>query len=166
MMYSDLSTKTDYLDWFDRERIKNPLAVTLTLKQRLESNTFRGKFGSKVDLIKVSENTRHFLNRLNQSVYGKGFTRYNKRLSVIPVMEGNSYIRFHIHMTLEKPNHIDQIEFEMLITECWLNTHYGYNNIKINPIHDYMGWISYKLKTKSKSDGVHSSVDVDNVSLN
>ncbi len=160
-----LPTKSDYLDYFDKRRVPNPVAVTLTMKQRIESNDFRGRFGVNLDPIKVSENTRHFLNRLNQSVFGKGFLRYGKRLSVIPVTEGNAVIRLHIHMTLERPEHLNLNEFERLISECWSKTTFGYHNIKIKPIYDYMGWIEYKLKSKSKDEGLHSSVDWDNVFL-
>ena len=161
----NLPTKTNYLDYLDQRRVPNPVSVTLTLKQRIECNDFKGRFGINLDPIKVSENTRHFMNRLNQSVFGKGFLRYGKRLSVIPVIEGNSFIRLHVHMTLEKPNHIDINEFEQLISKCWSKTKFGYNNIKIKPIDNYMGWVDYTLKNKSKGEGFRSSVDWDNVFL-
>ena len=93
----NLPTKSDYLDYFDQRRVPNPIAVTLTMKQRIESNDFKGRFGINLDPIKVSENTRHFLNRLNQSVFGKGFLRYGKRLSVIPVRRKQVYPFSHTH---------------------------------------------------------------------
>ena len=161
----NLPTKTDYLDYFDQRRVPNPIAVTLTMKQRIESNDFKGRFGINLDPIKVSENTRHFLNRLNQSVFGKGFLRYGKRLSVIPVTEGNKFIRLHIHMTLERPDHMNLDEFEMLISQCWSKTKFGYNDIQIKPIDHYDGWMDYILKNKSKGEGLQSSVDWDNVFL-
>ena len=159
-----LPTKNDYLDYFDSRRVSNPLAVTLSLKQRIELNDFKG-LGLKIDKTETSKNTRHFLNRLNQSVFGKGFNRYNRRLAAIPVIEGNSFIRFHVHLTLQRPDHIEPRIFEKLIYDCWSKTTFGYHNIKIKPIYDYMGWIEYKLKSKSKDEGLHSSVDWDNVFL-
>ena len=50
----NLPTKTDYLDYFDQRRVPNPIAVTLTMKQRIESNDFKGRFGINLDPIKVS----------------------------------------------------------------------------------------------------------------
>ena len=52
----NLPTKSDYLDYFDQRRVPNPIAVTLTMKQRIESNDFKGRFGINLDPIKVSEN--------------------------------------------------------------------------------------------------------------
>jgi len=161
----NLPTKTDYFNYFNDNRVPNAVAVTLTMKQRIESSDFRGRFGVTLDPIRVSENTRHFLNRVNQSVFGKGFLRYGKRLSVIPVTEGNAVIRLHIHMTLERPEHMNLGEFERLISECWSKTKFGYNDIQIKPIDHYEGWMGYILKNKSKSEGLQSSVDWDNVFL-
>lgn len=160
-----LPTKSDYLDFFDNRRVPNAIAVTLTLKQRIESNDYKGRFGANLDLIKVSENTRQFMNRLNKRVFGNGFVRYGKRLSVIPVNEGDESIRHHVHMTLERPDRLSLIEFEKLVSECWSKTKFGYNNIQINPIDDYVGWVSYTLKIKTKGEGLQSSVDWDNVFL-
>lgn len=156
---------TDLEDWFNEKRVSNPIAVTLTLKQKVETDKFRGRFGTPIDSIKISENIRHFMNRLNQQIFKKAFVRFGKRLSVIPVIEGNSRIRYHVHMTLQKPDCLDLPEFHSLISKCWVETQYGYNNIKIKPIYDYEGWISYTLKSKSKVGGIQSSVDLDNVFL-
>lgn len=160
-----LAQKSDFFEFFEGRRVPHAIAVTLTLKQKVQIDDFRGRFEQRLDRINVSENTRHFMNRLNQRVFGKGYLRYGNRLSVIPVIEGNSFIRLHIHMTIEKPNHLSLRQFEILVTECWSKTRFGYNNIKIKPIHDYEGWINYKLKNKSKGEGLQSSVDWDNVYL-
>jgi hypothetical protein len=161
----NLPTKLDYLDFFQKKPVPNPVALTLTLKQRVESNHPKGRFGENIDSVKVSENTRHFMNRLNQSVFGKGFTRYGKRLSVVPVIEGNSFIRFHIHITLEKPVHLDLDEFRTMIIKSWTKTKFGYHDIDIKGIDNYHGWLDYKLKNRSKGEGLQSSVDWDNVFL-
>jgi len=155
----------ELINWFVSTPVHNPYAVTLTLKQRTEVNTFKGRFGSSIDREKVSTNLRYFMNRLNQSVYGKGFLRYGKRLSVIPVVEGNDSIRIHVHLVLECPTHINRETFESLVRECWLKTNFGHKNIDLKPVHDYRGWVNYILKNKSKIDGVQSSVDLENVFL-
>lgn len=161
----NLPTKFDYLEFFQSKVVPNPVALTLTLKQRLEQNHIQGRYGEKLDPIKASKNTRHFMNRLNQTIFGKGFIRYGKRLCVVPIIEGNSYIRLHIHMTLEKPVHLDLDEFKNMIIKCWTKTKFGYYDIQIKEIDDYYGWFDYKLKNRSKGEGLHSSVDWDNVYL-
>jgi len=157
--------KSDYLAFFDSRRVANPLALTLTLKQRTQGSGLVGGTGRKIDPISISQNTRHFLNRVNQSVYSNGFTRYGKRLSVIPIIEGNYSVRYHVHMTLQKPPFQDHWEFAKLINDCWNKTSLGYKDIDVRTINDYSGWIDYKLKNRTKSEGIHSSVDWDNVFL-
>ena len=103
----NLETKGSYLNYFNTRRIPNAISVTLTLKQRLEITDCKGRLVEKLDPIKVSQNIRHFMNVLNQSVFGKGFFRFGKRLSVIPVIEGDSFVRLHVHMTLERPERIE-----------------------------------------------------------
>jgi hypothetical protein len=126
-----LPTKSDYLSYFNARRVPNPVAVTLTMKQRIETYDAKGRFGTNIDLIKASKNTRDFMNRINKSVFGNGFVRYGKRLSTIPIIEGNSFIRFHIHMTIERPDHLNQNELGSLIAKCWTQTMFGYHDINI-----------------------------------
>ena len=160
----NLPTKTDYLNYFDDNRVPNAVAVTLTLKQRVEINDFKGRFGTNLDSVKVSNNTRDFMNRLNQRIFRNSFKRNGKRLSVLPITEGNSFIRLHIHMTLERPDRLNLEEFSKLISKCWSETTFGHHDICIKPIDDnYLGWIEYKLKNKSKGEGLQYSVDWDNV---
>ncbi len=48
--------------------LENCFGVSLTLKQSVE--------GVHLDEIRASRDLRHFLNRLNSSVYGKRFKRF------------------------------------------------------------------------------------------
>jgi hypothetical protein len=68
-------------------------------------------------------------------------------------------------MVIEKPEHLNFEQFKELIEETWSKTKYGYKDNKIKPIYDYIGWIDYMIKTYSKSEGIQSSVDLDNVYL-
>lgn len=162
--FNELCRK-EFINLFTERKISNPVALTLSLKQRVESSLLRGQYEDKIDSINISKNTRHFLNRLNQRLYGKGFTKYNKRLSVISVIEGNNFIRMHVHMVIERPERIDFEKYKLLINETWLKTRYGYNDNKILPIHDYKGWINYMLKSYSKNGDIQSSIDLDNLYL-
>jgi hypothetical protein len=161
-MEKEIIEKT--LEWLVSKRIPNPLSVTLTVKQRIEGQ-FRKSFSSKVDKESLSVNIRHFMNRLNKSVYGSSFNRYDKRLSVIPVFEGNDLIRNHIHLTLQRPDHIDLVTFEKLISDSWLKTKYGYQNICVKEIYDYRGWLDYQLKSKSKGSNVSCFIDWGNLKI-
>ena len=156
-------TKTDYLDWFKSNQVPNPVALTLTLKQKIETDHIKGKFDFYLDDKRASENVRYFLNRMNQSVYGNSYRRFGKRLSVIPIIEGNTYIRTHIHMILERPDRINMIEYQKLIRKCWQNTSFGHQNIMIKYIYDYEGWVKYLLKNKTKDKGLPSSIDWSNL---
>jgi len=149
--------KSDYLKFFNDRSIPNPIALTLTSKQF--SN------GSPLDKDKITRDIRYFMNRLNQKVYGKAYLRFKKCLFVIPIIEGNEYIRLHTHMVIERPRHLSSEEFENLIRENWSKTVYGYNNIKFKPSYSYTGWVDYMLKHKSKGEGLQDSVDWENVQL-
>ena len=75
--------------------LENCFGVTLTLKQSAE--------GVYLDEIRASQNLRHFLNRLNSSVYGKRFKRFGQKLNVVPVLERSSTHRLHYHLILQNP---------------------------------------------------------------
>ena len=159
------STKTALLDLLTEKRITNPLAVTLTLKQAYRVQTDYGSFVHRPDLIEYQKNNRYFFNSLNKKVFGKGFTRYKKRLAVFPVFEGSKDIRTHLHLTLERPSRIMPREFADLIRDCWIKTNLGYRNIDIQEINNYDAWINYMLKNRTKSIDLLSCVDVENMYL-
>jgi len=75
--------------------LENCFGVSLTMKQ--------GDSGTHLDEIMASQNFRHFMNRLNSSVYGKRFKRFGQRLNVVPVLERSSTNRLHYHLILQNP---------------------------------------------------------------
>ena len=154
LLFPDTVLTNEVFNWVSINRIPNPVSVTLSEKQRVGNEW--------IDDQKSSQNLRHFLNRLNQKIYGKRFLRYNKRLSVFPVQEGTKDIRHHLHLTLELPDDYDINEFSELICECWSKTRFGYNQVSVSPVRDD-GWLRYQLKTRSKSSDVLSSIDWDNI---
>ena len=125
--------------------IKDSLSVTLTMKQVVENEY--------LDSIKSSENFKHFLNRLNKKVYGNAHTRFKKRISVVPVLEKSFEGRYHFHLILEKPAHITQSNYELMIIECWKKTKFGYYEIDIRNIYS-SGWTDYITKFASKEDEI------------
>lgn len=153
------------ISYFDKVDFTNPIAVTLTLKRVTYSETNGIKFHSYLDDVKTTQNVRHFLNRLNQRIFGNRFRRFGKRLKVIPVIEGDNKTRPHIHFTFDVPNHLSKDDFTLMVRECWERTHFGYHQYDITRIYDLRGWIDYKLKTRSKDD-YGRSVDWENITLN
>ena len=125
------------IDWI------NPHAITLTLKQRVDNLA--------IDLIHASINLRYFLNRLNRWFFGSASTRYKKSVQVVPVIENNYTTRYHYHIAIDKPDHIDDVEFSHAIRQCWIKTKWGYNHIDIQPMTDN-GWIDYISKVNTKDE--------------
>ena len=156
MSLSSYILTEEVIEWVSEYRIPNPLSVTLSEKQKVDTEW--------IDNQKSSVNFRHFMNRLNQTVYGKRFLRYDKRLFVFPVQEGTKHTRHHLHLILELPSNYDIDEFRELICKCWSKTRFGYSQVDVKPMID-RGWLRYQLKNRSKSQDVLSSIDVDNLYL-
>jgi hypothetical protein len=131
---------------------RNPAALTLTEKQ------IAG--GVRIDPIRSSQNTRHFLNRLNEQVFGNASRRYGKKLQVVTVMEQDASHRHHLHMMIDRPDQISLSRFAGVVLDCWRKTAFGYNQISVRPCHDD-GWIRYILKSRTKIDFL-SSIDWEN----
>lgn len=124
---------------------KDCLSVTLTMKQGVEYDF--------LDNIKAYGNFKHFMNFLNKKIYGNAFKRFQKRISVVPVLERSSEGRLHFHLTLEKPQRIKQKDYEVMIVECWKKTKFGHRQIDIQNIYSD-GWNDYITKLVRKEDAV------------
>lgn len=152
-------------------KIPNPVSVTLTMKQTSgPEQTYTTLKTRKIDRVKgtwtyttqgnqhtihvhrIDEidgqvNLRWFLNRLNKRVFGNGFTKYGKKLQVLPVQECTGYDRIHYHLTLERPENIHWIRFQNIIRKCWGKTPLGYDEIEFDKNVD-RGWGNYITKFK------------------
>jgi len=118
------------------------------------SLTFRqGRDGIRLDEIRAAQNLRHFLNRLNSSVYGKRFKRFGVKLNVVPVLERSSTGRIHYHLILQNPFPSDSARFCDLIETEWAKTHFGFIQTHVDEQIDH-GWTDYITKFKTASDGV------------
>ena len=111
--------------------------VSLTLKQRLQNE--------HLDELRCSQNLRHFLNVFNKRVLGNSFYRYGKRVEVISVLERSKNDRLHYHLALKNPFPDNPEKTEHLITEIWIQSHWGYEEIHIDRNIDN-GWIDYITK--------------------
>ncbi len=136
--------------------------VTLTIKQRRRANN--GKWFC-ADEVQCQQAFWHFRDFLNRAVYGTAARRYGKRLRMIPVLEKSTDRkstggRWHYHVAIEPPTHLDEVEFEALIHKCWAKTDWGYREVKVRD-NANSGWIKYMLKPSQKScfDGWADCID-------
>jgi len=127
---------------------ENPFAVTLTMTSKVWRDT--------------SQNFRHFMNRLNQRLLGNSFRRYGNRLKVLPIIEGNSFIKPHYHCVIENPL-TDDMEFVNAVKHAWWKTELRKPELHVEKMTDD-GWIDYIMKRRSKTS-VMDSVDWVNTHL-
>lgn len=132
----------DYVKDFDTT---NCFGVSLTLKQRVDNKSLTNNISS--------QNLRHFLNVLNKKCFGNSFTRFNKRLRVLPVLERSKTGRYHYHLTLQNPFIDNPDRFESMINFTWFNTNYGYRHIHIHR-NVNEGWNDYITKFNTRDDEI------------
>jgi hypothetical protein len=156
-MISSLANSS-MLNFCKRRSVSDCVGVSLTMKQNDQ--------GVSLDEVRASENLKHFLNFLNRTVFRKQYSRFRKKLAVLPVLERSSSGRWHFHLTLEKPQTfacapdrpvLSEIErnvaFEKLIKQCWKKTKFGYSQVHVD--HAVTGrWLDYSLKDSDVGDGV------------
>ena len=148
-MTNDKAIRQAIIPLFNIERFNDPCAVTLTMKQRVNS--------LDLDQIECSRNFRHFSNRLNKAIFGNAFTRYGNRLRMIPVLEKSHSQRYHFHSVIDRVNRISRDQFKDIVTDCWERTLWGYREIDFQ--YDISkGWIDYMTKPSQKE---HLSDSID-----
>lgn len=138
---SDQQVRAALLDFFDIRKFKNPVAVTLTMKQRVD--------GQNLDSILASENLRHFCSRLNAKVLGSAAKRHGKKLQILAVLETSADGRLHYHLLIDRPERYDPASFGALVTQQWGRTRFGYFEVDIQHTADE-GWLRYILKLRQK----------------
>ena len=111
-------------------------------------------------------NIAQFCERLNYACYKHAYKRYGKRLDIVSAIEGgrgdwrenrsNKDVekRFHAHLLLQLPKHIDYDDFSTLIKKCWFGTDWGYVEGKIE-----------KIKSKYRSAAYNAKTTIDAVDL-
>jgi hypothetical protein len=154
---------------------RSVLAVTLTVKQALLSE--RGGLLPLTE-IQAKKELRHFMTRLNRAVY-KCAARKGKKLRVIPVVEKDADGRWHYHLAIEPPAHLNPDQFAAEIISSWSESLWAHriNHIKPEAVRGWAydefqrrgsalpkldpkkdGWRLYLLKKRGKS-GLENWVD-------
>ena len=145
--------------------IPNPINYTLTVKQF--------EFNRRTTVDDIRRNNRHFFNRLTRSIFGHNRQkRYLKRAVIISVsrVEG-----IHVHLVIEKPEHIKLRKFIDLIEFCWGKTSYAnYQSHFEIPEEELrkIKWANYLKKNKNfnikeilEGDNTKGEVDWENTYL-
>jgi hypothetical protein len=150
MGYSgNMALQSSLRDWLSLERWRQPFAVTLTLRQCV--TVPNGTMPTKVWLTDTAatQNLRHFLNKLNRTVFGKAALRFGRGVGCIPILEGGSFKRLHYHAMLDCPRSDLTAEFPLLVAEHWRSTQWGYWQIDCQSDPDE-GWLTYMTKFRDK----------------
>jgi hypothetical protein len=151
------------------------VAVTLTVKQALPFH--RGGLLPLTE-IHAKKELRYFMTRLNRSVYGRA-ARKGKKLRVVPVVEKDANGRWHYHLAIEPPAHLNVEQFAVQIISSWSESPWAHriNHINPEPVRGWIynafqrresalpkldpekdGWRIYLLKKRGKS-GLENWVD-------
>lgn len=128
---------------FQTTNFKNPVAVTLTMKQCCVFN------GSRFPLTDTgaTQNLRHFRNLVNRKIFGKAGVRKKRQMNCYAFVE-NKNVRPHYHLCLDKPDDMTMEQFTVIIHRAWSKTYFGYYEIDVKACDS--GWISYMMKDKTK----------------
>ena len=131
---------------------KDGLAVNFTFKTSY--------FGQRLDEITVEESLRHFVNFISREMYGKAFDRGGKKVSFLYSIERPPFGLLHVHGFLPFPEskYINYFDFSIAVRTCWRKTRWSNRRIKNEFAWDYLGWIDYCVKRRTKTNGVLNGV--------
>lgn len=143
--------RASFTDWVRIERWQAPFAATLTLRQCVTVSNGMQTVRVALTEQSASQNFRHFLNKLNRSVYGNAAQRFGKGVAVVPVIEGNADKRMHFHAVIDCPRPELAADFPVIVADAWRSTQWGYYQIDVRPDAD-RGWLNYMMKFRDKPD--------------
>jgi hypothetical protein len=90
----------------------SPQPLTLTLRQARKADNGRW---IKLDVYECKKAFGVFTHHLDRAVYGNAARRFNRRVRVIPILERSDTERWHFHGAIERPRHLNAIQFYRLI---------------------------------------------------
>jgi hypothetical protein len=141
MHHKDRKIRTALIKYFNSCQFNDPCAVSLTMKQRVDS--------IELDQIACTRSFSHFSNRLNKAILRNSFTRYGNRIPIIPVLERSHADRYHYHTVIDRTSHVTRDKFKDIVSDCWDRTLSGYRQIDFKFDID-AGWIDYITKLSQK----------------
>jgi hypothetical protein len=125
---------------------RSVLAVTLTVKQALLSD--RGGLLPLTE-IQAKKELRYFMTRFNRAVYGHA-ARKGKKLRVVPIVEKDTYGRWHYHLAIEPPAHLNADQFASQIISSWSESPWAHriHHIKSEAVR---GWVYDEFQTREST---------------
>ncbi len=163
----DSSTRAAYrerlIDWVQLDRWQAPFAVTLTLRQCVTVPNGTTSVTQWLTDTVATQNMRHFLNKLDRSVFGKAATRFGKRIGCMPVLEGTGSKRLHYHAVIDCPRPELTGDFPLMIADAWRTTTWGYWQVDCQKDADN-GWLTYITKGRDKPN-LADAIDWTNLRL-
>jgi hypothetical protein len=131
---------------------------------RIDYQEFFGGFGNFTDVVTLLLKKRHptfniywrpefakptahwFYDRLNKKLYGRSYIGGHKQLGIVVSHEiGDKADRPHLHIALERPNHLSKSQFHHLIEEVFKQMEWGFQTIDIEDYYD-SGFLRYMCK--------------------
>ena len=138
-----LKQKAALLGFLDISDWKNPVAITLTMKQ----GQFIGGAFAVLTPDLCTQNLRHVSNVLNRKAFGKASRK--RKMKCVAVRERSKDGRYHYHLVLDRPEQFGDFRFRFMVEAAWRNSRWGHRQSSYESLAD-QGWVSYIAKLKSK----------------
>lgn len=142
---SHIAVQNAYTGWALSTRWERPLAVTLTMKQAIELETGLWEY---LNRRKARGAILYFLNELDRRCWPKIRGQRSGKTKRFVVFEGDANVRWHYHLLIDCPSHVQPAVFATWIREIWFKAIWGYKQIDIQPAD--AGWLDYMLKFETK----------------
>ena len=153
MTNDEYRLKQATLDWMLERADGYTHALTLTMKQTRRVMTERGEVVERLTKYNASTNLRHFINRLNGSLFGNAAKakRGGKTVKLLGALESGVMGRnLHYHCIIGRlPERLTENERSGLIMAAWQQTNFGNEQIHIEQLKT-TGWLSYMTKELGK----------------
>lgn len=163
MLLGQRGYRSHFINWISLDDWQDPFAVTLTLRQYVSVPFGTENFTHWLTDTAASQNMRHFLNKLDRSIFGKAASRFGKQVGCIPVLEGGGIKRLHYHAIIDCPRPELAGDFPLLIADAWRTTMWGYWQVDCQNDADH-GWLSYITKFRDKPN-LADAIDWTNLRL-
>ena len=144
------------IDYIDNARCNFDTAVSLTFSVE------------PYDCGQASGNFTWFIKKLNDQIHGNNWHRRVRhtplaQIPVIPILESDRGTkRLHYHCAMEKPETLNDWQFETLINLLWSQSRLGgKSNNAIEPVNSRLGW--YRYMTKEMGGSNTDIIDVINM---
>jgi hypothetical protein len=153
MTENDYQLRKVTQDWMQQNAECYTHAVTLTLKQSRPVMTNRGLIREPLTIYSANANMRHFVKRLNASLYGNAVKRAGKGIAILAVLEGKqSRKQLHYHCAIGNlPESQCEAAIRAKIRSAWQLTNFGNEQIDIQLIQT-TGWVGYLAKEMGRGN--------------